>query len=240
MKKELSISLTIVSLMLGVLLALGLRTQQTYTPILPTTNPRELAVIMKDLQDTNKKLQEEIKVLRNRITEYEDKLASGKGAIQALNEQLQSLKVQAGLTGVMGPGVTITLNDSNIRAPSPELQNLYIVHDYDLLQLVNELKSAGAEAIAINGQRLSFNSVIRCVGNVIQVNQVPIASPYKIEAIGDPDVLLSGLNVPGGILDYLKRSGFQVSVKKVEQIVLPPFTGANSTRFRFAQPVGGG
>jgi uncharacterized protein YlxW (UPF0749 family) len=236
-KKELTISLTIVSLMLGVLLALGVRTQQTYTPILPTSNPRQLAIIIKDLQDTNKKLQEEIKALRNRITVYEDMLASGKGAIQTLNEQLQSLKVQMGLTGVMGPGVIVTVNDSNVRVPSPELQNFYIVHDYDLLQLVNELKSAGAEAIAINGQRLSFYSSIRCVGNVIQVNQVPIASPYKIEAIGDPDVLYSGLNLPGGILDYFKRVGFQVSVKKAEQIVLPPYTGM--TGLRFAQPTGG-
>lgn len=237
MKKELTISLTIVSLMLGVLLALGLRTQLTYTPILPTTNPRQLAVLIKDLQDTNKKLQEEIKVLRNRITDYEEKLASGKGAIQALNEQLQSLKVQMGLTGVMGPGVVITVNDSKVRVPSPELQSYYIVHDYDLLQLVNELKSSGAEAIAINGQRLSFYSSIRCVGNVIQVNQVPIAAPYKIEAIGDPDVLYSGLNLPGGILDYFKRVGFQVSVKKVDQIVLSPYTG--TTELRFAQPIGG-
>ena len=237
MKKELTISLTIVSLMLGVLLALGLRTQLTYTPILPTTNPRQLAVLIKDLQDTNKKLQEEIKVLRNRITDYEEKLASGKGAIQALNEQLQSLKVQMGLTGVMGPGVVITVNDSKVRVPSPELQSYYIVHDYDLLQLVNELKSSGAEAIAINGQRLSFYSSIRCVGNVIQVNQVPIAAPYKIEAIGDPDVLYSGLNLPGGILDYFKRVGFQVNVKKVDQIVLSPYTG--TTGLRFAQPIGG-
>ncbi|MBC7329382.1 DUF881 domain-containing protein [bacterium] len=237
MKKELTISLTIVSLVLGVLLALGLRTQLTYTPILPTTNPRQLAVILKDLQDTNKKLQEEIKVLRNRITDYEAKLASGKGAIQTLHEQLQTLKVQAGLTEVMGPGVVITVNDSNVRVPSPELQSYYIVHDYDLLQLVNELKSAGAEAIAINGQRLSFYSFIRCVGNVIQVNQVPIAAPYKIEAIGDPDVLYSGLNLPGGILDYFKRIGFQVSVKKADQIVLPPYAG--TTGLRFAQPIGG-
>jgi uncharacterized protein YlxW (UPF0749 family) len=236
-KKELIVSLTIVSIMLGILLALGVRTQQTYTPVLPTTNPRQLAVIIKDLQETNKKLQEEIKVLRNRITDYEDKLASGKGAIQTLNEQLQSLKVQMGLTSVMGPGVVITISDSNVRAPSPELQSYYIVHDYDLLQLVNELKSAGAEAIAINGQRLSFYSSLRCVGNVIQVNQVPIASPYKIEAIGDPDVLLSGLNLPGGIFDYFKRSGFQVSVKKVDQIVLSPYAG--TVGLRFAQPIGG-
>lgn len=238
MKRQLIFSLSVVSLMLGVLLALGIRTQQTYTPILPTTNPRELSVIFKDLQETNKKLQEEIKVLRNRITEYEDKLSSGKGAIQALNEQLQSLKMQAGLVGVMGPGVVVTLRDSGYRSPTPELQNLYIVHDYDLLQVVNELKVAGAEAIAINGQRLSFYSAIRCVGNVIQVNGVPIASPYKIEAIGDPDVLLSGLKIPGGILDLLNNSGLRVEVKKVEQIVLPPFSGAGTT-LRFAQPTGG-
>ncbi len=239
MKKELILSLSIVSIMLGALLALGIRTQQTYTPILPTTNPRELSAIFKTLQETNKKLQEEIRILQNRITDYEEKLSSGKGAIQALNEQLQTIKVQAGLTDVMGPGVIITLADSGYRAPLAELQNLYIVHDYDLLQVINELKAAGAEAIALNGQRLSFYSAIRCVGNVIQVNGVPIASPYKIEAIGDPDVLLSGLKLPGGIVDLLTNSGLKVEVKKAEQLVLPPYSGPGSSRLGFAQPVGG-
>jgi len=238
-KKKLTLSLSIVSIMLGALLALGIRTQQTYTPILPTTNPRELSVIFKTLQETNKKLQDEIKTLRNRITDYEDKLASGKGAIQALNEQLQAMKVQAGLTAVMGPGVIVTLADSGYKTALPELQNLYIVHDYDLLQVVNELKAAGAEAIAINGQRLSFNSAIRCVGNVIQVNGVPIASPYKIEAIGNPDVLMSGLKIPGGIVDLLTNSGLKVEVKKAEQIVLPPYSGAGSSGLHYAQPIGG-
>ncbi|MEM0011126.1 MAG: DUF881 domain-containing protein [Candidatus Bathyarchaeia archaeon] len=238
MKKELILSLSIVSLVLGALLALGIRTQQTYTPILPTVNPRELSTIFKNLQETNKKLQDEIKILRNRISDYEEKLSSGKGAIQALNEQLQAIKVQAGLTSVMGPGVVVTLADSGYKTALPELQNLYIVHDYDLLQVVNELKAAGAEAIAINGQRLSFYSAIRCVGNVIQVNGIPIASPYKIEAIGNPDVLLSGLKIPGGIIDLLSNSGLKVEVKKVEQIVLPPYSGPGS-RLEFAQPIGG-
>jgi len=238
-KKELTLSFSIVSIALGVLLALGIRTQQTYTPILPTSNPRELSAIFKDLQDTNKKLQEEIKALRNTITDYEEKLSSGKGAIQTLNEQLQIVKMQAGLTGVMGPGVVVTLADSSYRAPSPELQGLYIVHDYDLLQLVNELKAAGAEAIAINGQRLSFYSAIRCVGNVIQVNGVPIASPYRIEAIGNPEVLLSGLKIPGGILDLFASSGLKVEIKKVEQMVLPPYSGPGSSELGFAQPTGG-
>ncbi|MBC7327137.1 DUF881 domain-containing protein [bacterium] len=239
MKKQLVISLSVVSLVLGILLALGVRTQLTYTPVLPTTNPRELSTLFKDLQETNKKLREEIKVLRNQLTDYEQKLASGKGAIQALNEQLQSLKILSGLTAVMGPGVVVTVADSGYKAPIPELQNLYIVHDDDLLHIVNELKGAGAEAIAINGQRLSFFSVIRCVGNVIQVNETPIASPYKIEAIGDPEVLESGLKIPGGILDALTNAGLKVSIKKVEQIVLPPYTGASKSSMRFAQPVGG-
>lgn len=232
-------SLSLVSLMLGALLALGIRTQQTYTPILPTANPRELSAIFKNLEETNKRLQEEIKILRNRITDYEEKLSSGKGAIQALNEQLQTIKVQAGLTSVMGPGVIVTVADSGYKTTLPELQNFYIVHDYDLLQVINELKAAGAEAIAINGQRLSFYSAIRCVGNVIQVNGIPIASPYKIEVIGNPEVLLSGLKIPGGIVDWLTKGGLKVEIKKAEQIVLPPYSGVGSSGLGFAQPIGG-
>ncbi len=237
MKKNLVFSLTLVAIVLGALLALSLRTQQTYLPILPTTNPRELAVLIKDLQDSNKNLREEIKSLRGRITQYEEQLSTGKGAIQALNEQLQSLKVLTGLTPVVGAGIEVVLNDIGVKAPSPELQSLYLIHDYDLLQLVNELKVAGAEAIAINGQRLSFYSTIRCVGNVIQINGVPVASPFRIQAIGDPEVLEGGLKTPGGILDLLGSSGIKIKVERKPQLLLPPFAGR--TQLRFAQPAGG-
>ena len=90
-----------------------------------------------------------------------------------------------------------------------------MVHDSDLRSVVNELFSAGAEAIAINDQRLVANSSIRCVGPTVLVNSERLAPPYKIAAIGKPDVLQSALDMQGGALDI--EGLFMLDMIKIEK-----------------------
>ena len=88
-----------------------------------------------------------------------------------------------------GQGVTITIDDSKTKSKAGENPNLYLIHDDDLLKVINELKAAGAEAISINEQRLIATSEIRCAGPTLSVNNIRSAPPYEIKAIGE-DVLL--------------------------------------------------
>jgi uncharacterized protein YlxW (UPF0749 family) len=98
----------------------------------------------------------------------------------------------------------------------------------------NELKNAGAEAIVINGQRVVSSTAIRCVGNNVQINAVPTAgSPVIIKAIGDPDLMQSGLLMRGGIKDHFVDTEM-VTVDKATNLTLPAFSGA--TPLRFAKP----
>ncbi|NLJ55985.1 MAG: DUF881 domain-containing protein [Firmicutes bacterium] len=146
--------------------------------------------------------------------------------IQTLNEELDSLRVSmhelrvaAGLAEMSGPGVVIRLYDSQEGYQAGDL-----IHDTDVRDVANELFAAGAKGMAVGGQRLIATSPIRCVGPVIRVNQKEIpANPVVIEAVGDADVLASGLEIINFSLEFHRN--FFVEVEKKENITLPPYRG---------------
>ena len=134
-----------------------------------------------------------------------------------------------GLSEVTGNGIVVTVNDNQKISLNNWLAdpNILIVHDTDLMHIVNELKNAGAEAISINGQRIVTTSAIECDGNVIKVNGEKIGVPFEIKAIGLPEAL-SAIERFGGYLDYLKEDRFlDVTVKRAdkEKITIPKYTG---------------
>ena len=102
------------------------------------------------------------------------------------------------------------------------------MHAEDILSVVNELFSAGAEAVSINGQRFVANSSVRCAGSVVNVNGVKIAAPFVISAIGDPDILEAALAFPGGVIDSLRPWGIELEIKKSDKIDIAPYSSTIS------------
>lgn len=135
-----------------------------------------------DVENTENKLEEE----RTNATQNNTELTDLENEIKNYNKVL-------GMSEVTGNGITITINDNQDIALSNWLAdpNLLIVHDADLISVVNELKNAGAEAISINEQRLVTTSSIECDGNIIKVNGEKIGAPFTIKAIGIPEVLIN-------------------------------------------------
>jgi uncharacterized protein YlxW (UPF0749 family) len=148
-----------------------------------------------------------------------------------LQGEMQIAKMVAGLVAVEGPGVVITLDDNPRNLQAGENPNRSIIHDSDIVMVVNELRASGAEAIAINGQRITAMSEIRCAGTLILVNWNQIAPPFVIEAIGDPNLLESGMLIKGGYLEYLKYVGYQTLVQKVDHLEIPAYTGRIKNQF---------
>lgn len=152
---------------------------------------------------------------------------------KALNAKLVELQMVSGLTAVSGAGVRITLNDNPSAAQNSDASSFLpgIVHDFDLLQLVNELRLANAEAISIKGvgqstgTRITAYSPIRCVGPVIQVEGQPVAPPFTIEAIGNPEAIDKAVNMAGGLLYNLKDPSrgpaLQVKTERLENLKIP-------------------
>ena len=151
-----------------------------------------------------------------------------------LKEQLDYAEILAGMKSVKGKGVTLKINDSKYAAQAGESENLYILHDADILMVVNELRDAGAEAISINDERITAISEIRCVGSVVNINHVKVGAPFIINAIGDPDTLESALLFRGGIISQLVGYGFEFDIKKQENITIPAYKGA--INFKYATP----
>ena len=128
----------------------------------------------------------------------------------------------------------ITLDDSP-RKPGPtDDPNFYIVHDIDLMALVNELWASGAEAISINDQRVVMNTAIRCVGPTITVNTVRLTPPYIVKAIGPSSDLETGLRYTGGFLDSMAPNidrGVKIKIEKVNEIKISEFKGSLVNRY---------
>jgi len=133
---------------------------------------------------------------------------------QALRSQMRDYQMALGLIPVKGPGIHLTLDENpEVRgSPSKLMAEAGLIHDFDLMQVLNELRAAGAEAIMIGDQRVVPSTAIRCVGPLIKVNEAPVTPPYQIYAIGKSEALRSALEMGGGLLDNLRAAKFQVNL----------------------------
>lgn len=141
---------------------------------------------------------------------------------QAAASRAGRLRAVTGFGAVTGPGVVITVDD----APGGDLDG--VVKDEDLATLVNGLWSAGAEAISINGQRLTARSAIRASGAAIRVNSRSLSPPYVVQAIGDPDSLQADLiDTSGGLafFDVANQFGMPHEMDNEDQLSLPAAPG---------------
>jgi uncharacterized protein YlxW (UPF0749 family) len=178
----------------------------------------------------------EIKKLREDKKRLEDNIAKGNDGTEALNASLQEARVYAGLTEVTGPGVVITLQDSKKQPMIGVNPEQYLIHDRDINEVINELRSAGAEAISVGTQRVVSSTAIRCVGPVAMVNEVKEGAPFVIRAIGDPDTMLSALNISNGVLDNIRRyDPLMARADKSDSLKLPAFGG--NMQMKHAKPV---
>ena len=177
----------------------------------------------KELEDAEKTLEKE----REEATQNNSELE------QAQQKITEGNKI-TGMTEVTGPGVTITLTDGTGIATSTLNPSQLIVHDLDVLSVVNELINAGAEAISINDQRWVLTTAISCRGNTIDINGERIGAPFVIKAIGLPEYL-AGLERVGGYLEYMKQDGVSVNLEKSNSVTIPKYSGV--IKFQYLQNV---
>lgn len=176
--------------------------------------------LLKETEKVDAQLQEQIESATKNNSELEE-------AKNQINEGNKTI----GLAEVTGPGVIITVADSEIDSNSVVDATDFIIHDTDILKIVNELKNAGAEAISINNQRVILTTPIICGGNIININGERIGSPFEIKAIGLPEAL-ANLSRPGGWLSKLEKRGIKVSaIKKSNSITIPKYSGVLNFKY---------
>ena len=217
-----------------------------------------ICIQIKTIKSTNSTISQnqEANDLRDEILKYKEKYDNRFKELEEAEKQLETEREEAtqnnselenaqqeitkgnkitGMTEVTGPGVVITLTDGKGIATSTLNPSQLIVHDLDVLSVVNELINAGAEAISINEQRWVLTTAISCRGNTIDINGERIGAPFIIKAIGLPEYL-AGLERVGGYLEYMKEDGVGVKLEKTNHVTIPKYSGV--IKFEYLQNVG--
>lgn len=173
-------------------------------------------------KDTYRKLEEtELK-----LEQIRTQVAESNGIDSSIEEQIKKNNKLLGMTEVKGSGVIIKLDDNREVDLDEVIVNpsSLLVHEGDLIQIVNELFNAGADAISINGKRIVTTTAILCDGNVIRINDEIVGVPIEIKAIGSPESFYA-LNRPQGYLSMMRRDGVIVNIEKRDEIVIPKYEG---------------
>ena len=223
-------------IILGIFIAFQMKfIQGTYLDgATPTQKTSELLTELSAAKVEKESLVEEIERLEEQLSEIQDSASDENIIIKRLTAELDRYKAFSGMTKVSGMGLVVTIDN-----PQQDVNlgvETNIIYDYQLLlDLVNELNSAGAEAISINEQRMVNSTEVRLAGTQVNVNTIPISPPFIVKAIGNSKTLDGAINQRFGIVQTIRELGYYVEVKKVETIEIPAFNG--SITFQYAETV---
>lgn len=219
-------AIALVCVILGLMIAVQFRTTNGIRNTVSMQRAEDLVQRLAQTEQEKADLQKELKKYR------------AEGGAAGVASELQTAKMVGGLLAVHGPGVAVIIDDSKKTPKSGESANLYLIHDEDILKVVNELRAAAAEAIAINDQRLIATSEIRCAGPTLSVNNTRTGAPFQVKAIGDPKTLESALMMKGGVVETLGFWGIDIKVTRENDLTIPAYSGA--VHFEYAKPVADG
>lgn len=215
------ISLTVVCLLLGFFLVMQFRTQGNVVKTILADSSTEQATMLNGLVESNAALRKEIDTLEIQLAQYRG--GDSEGNIQSLASDLNRIKTVNGLIEVTGPGVDLVLDGPL----APE----------ELQDVINELRNAGAETIALNGRRIVINSVVELDRDGAMMEGKPLDPPYRFTAIGDPDTLSKAVDRKGGLVPALlaNHPGLQMDMTKNDSLVAP--IDERRMEFQYAKPV---
>lgn len=227
------ISITLVSIILGLMLAIQFKNVQNVGGNVSLQRAQELTAQIQKLNQDIQSQENLMAELEDRILEYEN-AAQDEGKINdAMYHELERARILAGLTELEGAGVVVTVNSIPYQewGQTGIVRNVY--HE-DLLMLVNELNAAGAEALDINGERIISTTEIRSAGDYIVINTNRYSAPFEIKALGNPDTLEASLKLLGGVADTLGEE-LEITIRREDKIRIPKFDGP--LNYEYALPV---
>jgi uncharacterized protein YlxW (UPF0749 family) len=185
------------------------------------------------LQAAQDQLKDQIVALRGQIQQIEHDSAASQAALRSLNAQLEQARIAAGLIPLTGTGIVLKLEDSTEPVPPDGNAADYLVGASDLRAVVDQMWLAGAEAIAINDERITASTAIIDIGGSVLVNAAYLAGPYDITAIGPAD-LFDRLSASTGFQELVRtrRGSFGIGISWAEpaSVDIPAFDGSVTLR----------
>ena len=160
-----------------------------------------------------------------RLEEARTQVATNNTVDTEVENQIKKNNELLGLTEVKGSGVIIRLDENReVKQEDIIALNSYLVHEGDLIHIINEVYNAGADAISINGKRIVNTTSILCDGNIIRINDEIVGVPIEIKAISYPQALYN-LKRKGGYLSLMASGGVIVEMEESDDITIPKYEG---------------
>ncbi len=151
-----------------------------------------------------------------------------------------AVQIAAGSVAVTGPGLVVTLDDAPATAAREDLDpDVLVVHQQDLQAVINALWAGGAEAVAVQDQRIVSTTSVQCVGNVLRLGGRVFSPPYTVSAVGDSTALRAALDDSTAVRAYqsdAQEVGLGWSVRADDRLVLPAYSGATGLAYAQAPP----
>ena len=230
------IVLIVPALLFGLLVSVQWRTQLERSELSVRYNA-PLLDAARSLQSEQEVLKKQLADLRAQLDEIQRGAASQSTASRDLQAQIEDLRSAAGLTERTGDGVQIVLDDAHATVTPAANVDKSICHSTDLTDIVNTAWRGGADAVAVNDERIVNSSSVYCVGSTIMVNGTLMSPPFSVAVIGPQNALLAAYDDPTQLSDIKQRrdvQGLGFTVRRASAIHVPAYSGA--LNIRYAQP----
>jgi len=232
------------SVSLATFLVAGLAATQFRSQPLPPSNRLARAEALRQsanqLEDQNRVLKARVQALQADVKAGEDESARRSSAAQEVKAQLDEQKTFAGLAPLHGPGLTVLLHDGADPNSSADHSLGWTIHYQDLQDIVNVLWASGAEAIAVNGDRIVPSTAFHYAGvNILVNNASRLTGPYTVIALGDPPALANGVGNPDQLAELKSRNriyGLGFSWLRSTRLSVPVYDAPFLVKY--AQPLG--
>lgn len=220
------------TLLLGILIAAQWQTQSTRLSFAPRYQ-LTLAEAVLDLQAEQDRLKRQLAGLRSELDAIQEHAAAFDARAADLEAKLTRAKRDSGLTPASGAGIIVTLDDGRVAASTPRRDiERAIVHSTDISDVLNAAWKGGAEAISVNGERITAASA--CVGAVIQINGTLLSPPFVFNVVGPAERLYGALSDPAELADQKRRRdvyGLRLRIDRATDVRVPAYTGTIAVRY---------
>lgn len=200
----------VLSMLLGVAIVTQVR-QNDSTDALDTDRPADLLVLLDSLRQRDALLNTEVTDLQQTLNSLQQSGSSDQAAIESAQDRLSALAIMIGTVGAVGPGVVVTVDDP-LRGVAPQT----------MLDVLNELRAAGAEAMQVGDTakavRIGVDSWVGGNPGTLEFDGTVLTPPYSVLVIGDPPTLAAAMNIPGGAVDSVKRLGGTMTVQQDDRV----------------------
>ncbi len=212
------IVLVIIYLLIGVFLGLYLKTGKEFFEPLSINKMKETSTKIKNLKAEIKSINEELEKQDKKLETLEKLVKNDSEFLKFLKDEKVFYEMISGDVDLEGAGIVLTITEESVDRP---VKRTDVIHDSDLLRIINDLRTSGAEAISINDLRVYSRTGVKCNGPVVRLNGRTKGAPFIIKAIGNSDKLYSAIKSPGTFASILETiNPIKLEIEQKEKVLV--------------------